>query len=112
MGTIKYYILVKRLNKGLESHNPPVSAINKMLDMEIEVKEEFYYAFQKSGTVILNPYISGDFDFLLSEFSNYFDYGVDLSVLYEEEKEKKRLLICQLEDMACFNCEEPSDYPF
>jgi hypothetical protein len=96
-----HYILIDELSPIMEKYKSEIIGLNSFYQINIPVPENFYIEFKLSPSkeVIL----SADLDkHSIIDFAKYFKHSINLTFQSEIVIEKNNILLCKLEDIACF----------
>ena len=94
-----HYIFIKELSRALCQSN--IIGLNNFFQINIPVQKHFYLEFKsaQSKEVIL----SFEFDKnSIIDFEKYFKHSINLTFQSEIIIENNNILMCKLEDIACF----------
>lgn len=94
-----HYIFINELSPALTHSN--IIGINNFFLINIPVQKYFYFEFKssKSKEVILSFEIDKN---SIINFEEYFKHSVNLTFQSEIIIENNNILLCKLEDIACF----------
>jgi hypothetical protein len=95
-----YYIFIKELSPVIGKFD--IIGLNDFYQINIPVQKQFYLEFKSSQRkeVILSVGLDNN---LIIDFEKYFKHSVNLTFQSEIIIEKKNILLCRLEDIACFS---------
>lgn len=94
-----HYILINELSPALSQSD--IIGLNNFFQINIPVENQFYCEFKSSQSkeVILSFELDKNSIF---DFEKYFKHSVSLTFQSEIIIENNNILLCKLEDIACF----------
>jgi hypothetical protein len=94
-----HYIFIDELSPALTQSN--IVGINNFFQIYIPAQKDFYFEFKssKSKEVILSFEMDKN---SIINFEEYFKHSVNLTFHSEIIIENNNILLCKLEDIACF----------
>ena len=94
-----HYIFIKELNPALIQSD--IIGLNNFFQIYIPVQKQFYFEFKSPQ--FKEVILSFDLDKnSIIDFENYFKHSVNLTFQSEIIIENNNILLCELEDIACF----------
>lgn len=96
-----HFIIISKLSTIMNIKINTIDGLNNFYKIDIPITEEFYFNFKlsKSKEVLLTLDIDKK---SIIDFEKYFKHSVNLTYQSEIIRENKKILMCKLEDIACF----------
>jgi hypothetical protein len=96
-----HYIFINELSPVMEKYKSKIVGFNDFYQIYIPVQEKFYLEFKLSPSKEVMLSIELDKN-LIIDFEKYFKNSVNLTFQSEIIIENNNILLCKLEDIACF----------
>jgi len=96
-----HYLFINELSPVMEKYKSEIIGLNDFYQIYIPVTEIFYLEFKLSplNEVLLSKELDND---VIINIEKYFNHSVNLSFQSEIIIDNNNILVCSLEDIACF----------